>query len=368
MIVSIDRVCREKLTDEVVGAYVRLNGVSQRVRLADLYKWKKSGCIIENAVLDTRGFIRSKSGKLDVEYVDTLNLKSYANGRSYDGATSKYGITVNDTDYIVKSAKDKLDTSVYSEHIVSTIGKRLGYNTHDTCLYNDNGKVVVLLKDFAVNGYMLRSFKDTAQSSLDSDLSTKDYTYADVVYMIYKHTKLSADTKEKVIAQFWDMFMLDAIFGNRDRHHGNWGYLVKSGVYRLAPIFDNGGSLFPNVLMQFASYFTNKRAFLIERSERFPASLLKQKRVNGEVKRTNYYEYMSLEGQDKHMHEAYMRAKAIAVSRLFDISKSVCYNLYTDKLLSEFYVSIILMRYLHIICRYSLDESYERLVSLWNRK
>ena len=40
--------------------------------------------------------------------------------------------------------------------------------------------------------------------------------------------------------RFWDMFVVDALLGNFDRHNGNWGFLVdeRTGQSELAPVFD----------------------------------------------------------------------------------------------------------------------------------
>ncbi len=47
--------------------------------------------------------------------------------------------------------------------------------------------------------------------------------------------------------RFWDMFIVDALIGNWDRHNGNWGFLYNSRTdeMTLAPVFDCGSSLFP---------------------------------------------------------------------------------------------------------------------------
>ena len=41
--------------------------------------------------------------------------------------------------------------------------------------------------------------------------------------------------------------MVDAWIGNFDRHGANWGFLKKDNRYRIAPIYDNGSSLFPKL-------------------------------------------------------------------------------------------------------------------------
>ncbi len=42
---------------------------------------------------------------------------------------------------------------------------------------------------------------------------------------------------------FYEVFLLDYLICNRDRHGANIEVLEKNGVYRLAPVFDNGLSL-----------------------------------------------------------------------------------------------------------------------------
>ena len=54
-------------------------------------------------------------------------------------------------------------------------------------------------------------------------------------------------------------FICDAILGNRDRHAGNWGYLKFSSGYLPAPIYDNGGSLFPNFDSKINEYIESVR-------------------------------------------------------------------------------------------------------------
>lgn len=52
---------------------------------------------------------------------------------------------------------------------------------------------------------------------------------------------------EETINRFWDMFIVDAIIGNFDRHGGNWGFIKRNNLYRIAPVYDNGSSLYPKL-------------------------------------------------------------------------------------------------------------------------
>ena len=53
----------------------------------------------------------------------------------------------------------------------------------------------------------------------------------------------SVETKEK----FWDMFIIDSLIGNTDRHNGNWGFLLNknTGKVEFSPIYDCGSCLNP---------------------------------------------------------------------------------------------------------------------------
>ena len=86
---------------------------------------------------------------------------------------------------------------------------------------------------------------------------------------------------------FWDMFIVDALIGNWDRYHGNWGFLynpVTDGV-EIAPVFDCGSCLFPQ------ADETIMRADLDDHAERElriferPQSAIRQK--------LNYSEFIS---------------------------------------------------------------------------
>lgn len=45
------------------------------------------------------------------------------------------------------------------------------------------------------------------------------------------------------------MFVIDAFIGNWDRHNGNWRFLynVETDQMKIAPIFDCGSSLYPQI-------------------------------------------------------------------------------------------------------------------------
>lgn len=70
----------------------------------------------------------------------------------------------------------------------------------------------------------------------------KNKAFIENVYDVVKESKV-INNKEDVIKSFWDMFVIDALIGNTDRHLSNWGFLVKGDRVIFAPIYDCGSSL-----------------------------------------------------------------------------------------------------------------------------
>lgn len=297
------------------------------------------------------------------------------NTKSYDGNTLKFGITVNNIDYIVKMQKDTI-SSLYSEHIASRFILNLGISCHETWLGYYNRELVVIMRDFTSDKAKLRSYKSTRQSSEGTDLSNKSYTYNDVLYLINKHTKMSDANKRKTVTQFWQMFLCDAILGNRDRHHGNWGYLTYRNDYRPAPIYDSGASLFPDIQNRINEYINavnnNKEfTFISDRSEKFPASLFQMVRPDGTNKRTNYYEILSDLRINKTLANEVKELKTkVGFNQIYENIFRVVYDI-KDMVPVEyrrFYIIIVCTRYLHMIERKTIKESYMQSVRRLNNE
>lgn len=292
-------------------------------------------------------------------------LDSMRNFKQYDGNTLKFGITYENENYIVKFYDAGLEQKVYSEYVAQRFIQGLGISCQYVWIGFYNGVKVNIIKDFTNNSSVLHSFKDTRQSSEGTDLQNKTYTYKDVIDLIEKHTKMQEVNKNKMITQFWDMFICDAILGNRDRHHGNWGYLKLKGRqtdYIPAPVFDNGGSLFPDLSRKISEYSIkgNELKFLLDRAEKFPESLFRIERSDGSVKRTNYYEMLSnLDFNDTLKNEVYQIRKNVGYNGIRKIAIGILNSagdLIPD-VYKSFYLRIIELRYLHIIERMDLKKA-----------
>ena len=166
----------------------------------------------------------------------------------FSGAEAKSQITINGQRYIMKYQRNSevgLTFNHVSEYLGSHIFELLGIPVQDTFLGTYNGRNIVLLKYFCHDGEILVHFNEVGESSLEEDKEMYQYSYKDIQRMLIENKK-STDVKETV-DRFWDMFIIDAFNGNFDRHGGNWGFIKKDNKYRIAPVYDNGSSMYPKL-------------------------------------------------------------------------------------------------------------------------
>jgi len=147
----------------------------------------------------------------------------------------------------VERFKDLLSykNNQFSEHIGCQVFKACGFDTQDTLLGkytapNGKEKLVVACKDFTQDGSVLYEFAKLANQALVEKVG-RDLTIEDF-YIVVTETAAITD-KSSVIERFWDVFVVDALIGNRDRHFGNFGLIEKDGVLANAPVYDCGSSL-----------------------------------------------------------------------------------------------------------------------------
>ena len=127
--------------------------------------------------------------------VDISNCKLIPT--TLDGCTQKYQIAGKPL-YMVKLSDDG-NLSAYTEYIASHISNALGVRAHETELGVYNGDVVVVVKLFTDLG-VLRQFEETHQSSADTDIDGKEYTYDDVCHILGNLVKVR--DKERILWYF----------------------------------------------------------------------------------------------------------------------------------------------------------------------
>lgn len=173
---------------------------------------------------------------------------------SFRGSEKKKTLIYNNKKYLVKfpdpiREKNKnisYINNAFSEYVGSNIFRLVGFKTQNTILgkyiYKEKEKIVCACEDFTDNDNVLYEFESLA---LSSNPDKKIGTELEDILEIVEESKMidTNDTKEK----FWDMFVIDSIIGNTDRHNGNWGFILnnKANEIKFAPIYDCGSCLNP---------------------------------------------------------------------------------------------------------------------------
>ncbi|MCR4901921.1 MAG: HipA domain-containing protein [Butyrivibrio sp.] len=212
------------------------------------------------------------------------------NGKYYGGSEKKEGITIDGEDYMIKYQKVTAfgkRNNHFSEFIGSHIFELCGFEVHNTYLGYRNNQQVVACKDFNVGGRQFVPFNDVGESTLDQDKESYQYDYEDIMQMLHDNSKLT--NVSETISMFWRIYIMDALLGNFDRHGANWGFIKENDRYSLAPVFDNGSCLFPNLVDEDemlkiidSEEETDRRVY------KFPTSQIK---LSG--KKSSYFEVIS---------------------------------------------------------------------------
>lgn len=210
-----------------------------------------------------------------MEPIDVSSAKVIS--QYYGGSERKTAVVIDGKRYIMKFQMRTEFGPKYnhvSEHIGSRVFEELGLESQKTILGTYRGEEVVLCKVFLDEDEQFVPFNDVGESSLDTEKEHHSYTYEDIMYLLRMNRKLTG--VEETIDRFWDIYIIDALLGNFDRHGGNWGFLKRADRYRLAPVFDNGSCLFPQMYDDTEmSAIISSEELTDERVYRFPTSQIK---------------------------------------------------------------------------------------------
>ena len=206
--------------------------------------------------------------------IDFSNCK--LSNKFYGGSEKKLGIIFEDKPYMLKFVKKNIYGDCFNdvaEYICSQYFNLLGISAQETILGTYKGSRVVACKDFIVDGYKFVPFNAVGESTVEDDKDKYRYRYKDIEKLIDKNKKLL--DKEEAKIMFWKTYILDALFANPDRHGKNWGYLKKNNEYKVAPVFDNGSSLFSSFSdVEEMEYVLSDNEELLERVYDTPSSLI----------------------------------------------------------------------------------------------
>lgn len=220
--------------------------------------------------------------------------------KGYSGANgSKISVLYNDELYMLKfpalarhNKEMSYANSCVSEYIGCKIYKSVGIPVQDVVLgtyTTDRGKekLVVACKDFTANGLVLQDFASLKNQIIDSERNGYGTELSDILSTFDKQMAVDSNVLSE---RFWDMFTVDALIGNWDRHNGNWGFLYDTVTDKmeLAPVYDCGSSLFPQADEKLMQDILSDGGLLNDRIFNRPTSAITQNDKN-----INYFDFIS---------------------------------------------------------------------------
>lgn len=291
--------------------------------------------------------------------IDFTNLP--VRNKTYAGANgSKISVLYNNDMYMLKfpaipaiNKEMSYANGCISEYLGCHIFESVGIPVQETLLGNytikGRQKIVVACKDFTAGGLVLQDFASLKNTIIDSIHNGYGTELDDIVATFEEQT---AFEPQKLSEWFWDMFIVDALIGNWDRHNGNWGFLYNSSTdeIKLAPVYDCGSCLFPQADEKIMRNILDDPA---EREIRIFERPLSGIKIGGQ--KIKYFKFISsLENKD--CNEALKRiVPKINMDKIYAI---VDETPFISELQKEFYKTMLRERKERI-----LDFSYQKLRS-----
>ena len=338
-------------------------------RLIAISKSKRLASVFGPGFFTSKGKLRKENHTLlqfNIDFVRFVlkgaRMMDFTNyplsNKAYGGSEKKVGILIHQSPYMLKFQKKTPFGGRYhtvSEYIGSRVYQMLGFSCQDTYLGTYKGENVVACKDFITDGVQFVPFNDVGESTIDEDKEHYQYSYEDIMALLHANKKLT--NVPETISSFFEIYIVDALLGNFDRHGGNWGFLKKNNQYFLAPVFDNGSCLFPNMTDEDEmKKIMNDEEQINLRVYRFPTSQIKL-----EGNKSSYFEVIS-SLRFEEMNRALIRVfPRIDLGKIYDLIDEIDTISEVHK---SFYKTMLSHRYEKIL-KYSytklMDEKNENL-------
>lgn len=282
--------------------------------------------------------------------------------KTYAGANGgKISVLYNGEQYMLKfppfptiNKEMSYTNSCISEYIGCKVFESVGIPVQETVIgtytSKDKEKIVVACKDFTSQGITLQDFASLKNRIIDSERNGYGTELADILSTIDEQTAMDSETLK---TRFWDMFIVDALIGNWDRHNGNWGFLYNNATdeVTLAPVFDCGSSLYPQADEDLMKKILSDKNELNHRIFDIPLSAVT---YNG--KKINYFNFLS-EGKFPDCNKALKRiASRIDMKKIYEIIDNTPT---ITELQKEFYKTMLTARKERII-DFSLNKLKEK--------
>lgn len=202
----------------------------------------------------------------------------------YLGSDRKKTLLINGEKYLLKfpdPVRNKKHVLSYinnavSEYLGCRIYESIGIPVQETILgvyreKNGKTKIACACKDFCHNEFELYEVKALSLADTESEKDAKGDIF-DTLSVIR-----GLPIGEELEKHFWNMFVVDSLICNTDRHEGNWGVLIQneSNDMSIAPVYDCGSSLAPLLADEELSFDVAKNYAVNSRS----ASVLEGRRI-----------------------------------------------------------------------------------------
>ena len=284
--------------------------------------------------------------------MDFTNCKRL-HGKAYNGANGKkIAVEYDGKQYMLKfppSGANKptelsYTNSCFSEYLGSHIFNMVGIEAQQTILgtftVNGKEKIVCACEDFTADGSVLYDFCSIKNTIIDSEHEGIGTELNDLLETIEKQQFVNP---ESLLEHFWNVFVMDALLGNFDRHNGNWGFLYQplDNTAKIAPVFDCGSCLLPQADETVMKKIIADENELNARIYRFPTSAI---HLNG--RKINYYDFLCSEADGDCILALNRMNERIDIEKINDF---INHAEYLTELQKTFYKYYIEARYRKII-------------------
>ena len=284
--------------------------------------------------------------------------------RSLGGTDRKFEVEYNGKAYMLKFSENHakrtdISTSsvnnVVSEYISSHIAAAAGLPVHNTLLGVYRDEVVVACEDFRQPDEENMEFREFVRAVFEPK-DVKRVIRLDQIYAILADRNIFSEALEKQsIKRYWDTFVVDAFVGNFDRHIGNWGYIVKNNQMSLAPVYDFGSTLLPQLSDDGMESIMGNSFEMYKRCLVFPsAALFITSEKAGKV---GYYDMMASDYDENCSKAVFHMVPGIRMDEVKHIVDSTPFISDTRK---EFY-----KKYLQLRKELILDRAYICCANCW---
>ena len=164
------------------------------------------------------------------------------NNKFYSGRDEKYGVTIDNVDYILKPVRGKWGLAkMLSEYTASVVYQQLELPVQKVQLITWKGTSAVLIQDFLPPKHYFVPFASLIEENFDKGGDTS-YSYENIKSILLTDKRIRSS--QEMFDHFWNMYVVDFLIGGGGRNASNWGFIGYRGMLSPAPVFDSSSSFY----------------------------------------------------------------------------------------------------------------------------